>query len=375
MRNLMRRMITGGMALSLGCALAAASLAGCEQKAPAPSATPAPKAAAPAPAIPAPVAPRAEAPKTEAPKAGAPSTSTTRKFRFGVIAKSQSNPVFIAAKNGAMAAGRELAKERGVEIEVIWNTPPSEDAQKQAEFITQLANSGVDGIAVSVTDANVLTSAINAAVDKGVPVVCFDSDAPNSKRMAIYGMDDADAGQELARQLVKAMGDKGVVAVLAGNPNAANLQARVRGVREELAKHKGITIKDVYPHTETANDAVAKIKSVQTANPDITGWAFVGGWPLYTDKALEGVADKGVTVVSIDTLQLPLAYLKRGEVKALVGQDYYGWGYESIRMLLDYATDGKKPANPVVRAKVDIVTPDKAEEFGKVWEKWLTEVK
>ncbi len=296
-----------------------------------------------------------------------------KKFTFGVIAKSQSNPVFIAAKNGAMAAGRELSKD-GMTVEVLWQTPASEDAQKQAEFITQLANSGVDGIAVSVTDAKVLTSAIDAAVAKGVPVVCFDSDAPASKRMAIYGMDDVDAGKELARQLVKYMGEKGVVAILAGNQNATNLQARVRGVKEELATHKGITVKDTYYHVETAPEAVAKIKSVQTANPDVTGWAFVGGWPLYTDNALAGVADKGVTVVSIDTLPLPLAYVKKGEVKALVGQDYFGWGYESVRMLLDFAKDGKKPASATVRAKVDIVTKENVDEFGKVWqEKWLKE--
>jgi ribose transport system substrate-binding protein len=145
-------------------------------------------------------------------------------------------------------------------------------------------------------------------------------------------------------------------------------------VKEELAHHKGLTVKDTYYHVETAPEAVAKIKSVQTANPDITGWAFVGGWPLYTDNALAGVADKGVAVVSIDTLPLPLNYVKKGEVKALVGQDYFGWGYESVRMLLDYAKDGKKPATTAVRAKVDIVTKENADAFGKIWqEKWLKE--
>lgn len=293
------------------------------------------------------------------------------KFTFGIIAKSQNNPVFIAANNGAQAAAKEFTKD-GITVVAQWQTPPEEDAQKQAEYITQLANSGVDGIAVSVTDPKILTSAIDAAVAKGIPVVCFDSDAPASKRMAIYGMDDADAGKELARQLVKYMGEKGTVAILAGNQNAANLQARVRGVKEELANHKGITVKDTYYHGETAPEAVAKIKSVQTANPDVTGWAFVGGWPLYTSNALQGVADKGVTVVSIDTLPLPLEYVKKGEVKALVGQDYFGWGYESVRMLLDYAKDGKKPESVSVRAKVDIVTKDNVDEFGKVWtEKWL----
>lgn len=346
--------------------LAAGALTGCEQK-PAEVAKPAETmkpAEAPKPAA------DAKKDATAAP-AGTSAVAAKKKYTFGVIAKSQGNPVFIAAKNGAMAAGKELGAEQGVEIEVLWQTPAAEDAQKQAEFITQLANSGVDGIAVSVTDANVLTSAIDAAVAKGVPVVCFDSDAPNSKRMAIYGMDDVAAGEELGKQMVGAMGEKGVVAILAGNQNATNLQARVRGVKNELAKHAGITVKDTYYHVETAPEAVSRIKQVQGANPDITGWAFVGGWPLYTDNALQGVADKGVAVVSIDTLEQPLDYVRKGQVKALVGQDYFGWGYESVRMLLAKAKDGKDPANANVRAKVDIVTKDNVDAFAKTWDKWL----
>jgi ribose transport system substrate-binding protein len=375
----MKRVI--GQAGLVAALLLGMGLAACDNKTPAPApkpvvtpTTPATKPAEtkPAETKPADAAKPADAKPADTKRAAAtPAASTKKKFVFGVIAKSENNPVFQAAKTGAFDAGKELGKERGVEIEINWRTPPTEDAQKQAQAIADLVNVGVDGIAVSVTDANVLTAAINAAVDKGVQVVTFDSDAPASKRMATYGMDDVDAGKILAQQLVATMGEKGSVAILAGNQNATNLQARVRGVREELAKHKGITIKETYYHVETADAAVQKIKQVQTANPDITGWAFVGGWPLYTEKALAGVSDKGVTVVSIDTLPLPLAYVQRGEVKALVGQNYYGWGYESVRMLLDYAQTGKKPAETAVRAKVDIVKKENAEEFGKIWDKWL----
>lgn len=362
---------TLGMAAAL--LMSVGMFTGCEKKAEgptnAPAPTSAPKAAATTPAETKP----ADAKPADAKPAAATGDRkpSKNKFVFGVIAKSENNPVFQAAKTGAFDAAKELGAAEGVEIEINWRTPPTEDAQKQAQAIADLVNVGVDGIAVSVTDANVLTSAINAAVEKGVPVVTFDSDAPASKRMATYGMDDAEAGKLLAQQLVKTMGETGVVAILAGNQNATNLQARVRGVREELAKHKGISIKETYYHVETADAAVQKIKQVQTANPDVTGWAFVGGWPLYTEKALAGVADKGVTVVSIDTLELPLAYVKRGEVKALVGQNYYGWGYESVRMLLNNAAFGEKPAETTVRAQVDIVTKDNADEFGKIWDKWL----
>lgn len=350
-------------------------LSACERKAPAPT---------PAPATPAPAAKPAEAPKTpelpaghpDVSKPATPAASGAKKYTFGVIAKSQGNPVFQAARIGAMDAGKELSKD-GVEVTIDWRTPNNEDAQQQAQYIEQLVTSGVDGIAISVSDAKVLTSAIDSAVEKGVPVVCFDSDAPDSKRFAMYGMDDFESGQKLGEQMAKALGDtgdksvKGVVAILAGNQNATNLQNRVRGVKDALSHYKNITIKDTYYHIETAPEAVAKVKQVQGANPDITGWAMVGGWPLFSDNALDGVADKA-KVVAIDIVDTELVYVKNGQVQMLVGQNCWGWGNESVKILYDFVHNGKKPATPVIKAPVDIVTKDNVAEFEGMWKKWTS---
>jgi ribose transport system substrate-binding protein len=294
-------------------------------------------------------------------------------YKFAVIAKLDANPVFKAARTGAVDAAKELGEKNHCKIEIIWQCPTAkEDAQRQAQLIEQFTSQGVDGIAVSCSDAKVLTSAINAAVEKGIPVFTFDSDAPQSKRLANFGLDDVEAGKIVAQQLVKAMGEKGVVAILAGNQNATNLQARVRGVKEELAKHKDIKILDTYYHPETAAEAVAKVKQVQNTNPTITGWAMIGGWPLFTENALDGVYSSA-KIVSVDTLPAQLVYVRNQQVQALVGQDCYGWGYESVRMLLDKVHNGKNPKDAINHCKIDIVTKANVEEFTGLWEKWLGE--
>lgn len=297
-----------------------------------------------------------------------------RTYVLGVIAKSQSNPVFIAARTGAEDAAKELGQKLGVEIKIDWRTPVSEDGQKQAEFLEQLVAAGADGIAISCSDANVATLAINSAVDKGVPVVTFDSDAPRSKRLAYYGTDDFACGQQVAAELGKAMGGKGVVAILAGNQNAPNLQARVKGVKEGVKQFSEITVLDTYYHAETAQDAVARLEQVQAANPQITGWAFIGGWPLYTENALANIAGKA-KVVSVDALPQCLVYVKKGDVEVLLGQKVYEWGYESVRLLMDNLVDGKKPADPIVKAELVPVTAANADEYGKNWDKWLGQTK
>ncbi|MBS0186844.1 MAG: substrate-binding domain-containing protein, partial [Planctomycetes bacterium] len=208
------------------------------------------------------------------------SEAPKKTYRIGVIAKSQSNPVFQAARTGALDAGEDLSKKLGADVKVEWRTPVNEDAQQQAQYVEQLASQGFDGIAISASDANVLTAAVNSAIDRGVVVITFDSDIPASKRLAYYGINDEEAGRSVMRELAKSMGGKGgKIAILSGNQNATNLNARVKGVKDELAtlKDKGFTLKDVYYTKETASDAAALVQQVQTANPDIVGWAMVGG--------------------------------------------------------------------------------------------------
>lgn len=302
--------------------------------------------------------------------AGDSAKPATKSYLIGVVAKSDSNPVFQAARTGAEDAAAELSEKYGVTIEVSWQTPPSEDAQRQAQFVDQLVAAGADGITLSASDGNVLTDAVNRAVDAGVEFVTFDSDVPNSKRFAYYGIDDMECGRTLLRELVKYMGEEGIVAVLAGNQNAPNLQKRVAGIREEAAKHPGIKIKDVYYHGETAPEAAAKVQQVQAANPDITGWCMVGGWPLFTEHALDGVY-QSAKVVSVDHLPVELVYIRDGQVQALIGQDCYGWGHETVTMLVEKLIDGKTPEKVINTFELPIVTADNVDEYDGIWKKWL----
>ncbi|MCA9287990.1 MAG: substrate-binding domain-containing protein [Phycisphaerales bacterium] len=303
---------------------------------------------------------------------GAGNNGARPRYQIGVIAKSSGNAVFQAARQGAVDAARDLGQQMGCDVEIIWKTPNNEDAQQQAQYIEQLASQGVDGIAISCTDANIVTPAIDNAVDQGVTVVTFDSDAAASRRMCYYGVDDYTAGRKVMELLAERMGGEGVVAVLAGNQAAPNLQARVRGVREEAGEHDGIQILDVYYHVETPSDAVARMQQVQTANPQITGWALVGGWPLYTDSALDGIHENAA-IVSMDPLELPLNYMISGQVDALVGQPYYDWGYESVRLILNKVHHNENPAQELITVEPDVVASVEAAEALKGrWSRWLS---
>ena len=293
-----------------------------------------------------------------------------KSYTIGLVAKSQGNPVFQAARVGAEQAAKELGQKHNLNIKIDWRTPNEEDAQKQAEAIEQLVLNGAHGIAVSCSDANKLTDAINSAVRNGVPVATFDSDAPASRRFVSYAVDDVQCGERVMNELAKVMGEKGVVAILAGNQNAPNLQKRVQGVRNAAKKYPGIKIRETYYHKETPQDAAAKVEQVMQSNPDITGWAMIGGWPLFTDNALKWTPGS-VKCVSVDALPAELQYLRSGHVQVLLAQQVFEWGYRSVEHIINKVHFKKDPAAVKDVSELVRVTKDNVDEFAKNWEKWL----
>ena len=273
-------------------------------------------------------APAGSAPATGAPAAG-------RGLKIAVIAKSSTNPVFLSARTGAEVAAKELSQKHGIPVEIAWLTPPAEDGQVQAQRIAQAVNEGASAVLISCSDAGKVTGAINDAVGRGVPVMTFDSDAPQSSRFAFYGVDDIKTGEAVMRELAPLMNGKGKVAILAGNQNAPNLRSRVAGVKQEAAKYPGITIVDTFYHIETPQDAAAEVIRVKNAYPEITGWAMIGGWPLFTQTLLSDLDPKKVKIVAVDALPAELAYVEKGLAPVLLAQPTYNWGYVSVQKIVE----------------------------------------
>jgi len=298
------------------------------------------------------------------------SASAATSYTLGMVAKSQGNQFFEAARSGANDAARELGAKHGITIKIDWRTPNEEDAQKQADFIEQLVLAGADGIIVSCSDANKLTDAIDKAVAQGIPVVTFSGDAPASRRMVSIGIDDFHCGERTFEELARQLHGEGVVAAIDGNPNAVNLQQRAAGFRAAAKKYPGIRLVDIFYHKETPLDAVARIEQVMQANPDITGWGFLGGWPLFTDHALKWPAGT-IKCVSVDALPPQLDYVRSGHVQILLAQDVYGYGHQAVERLVAKLHLKQDPPAAIANTELTAVTAENVEAFARNWEKWL----
>jgi ribose transport system substrate-binding protein len=123
---------------------------------------------------------------------------------------------------------------------------------------------------------------------------------------------------------------------------------------------------------EDINLGVQGVEETMQAHPDLRGWFFVGLWPLVADrKAMplwEQAARQGtLKSVAFDTLPVELGLLRDGYISALIGQKYWGWGYDSVQILYD-RIESNKQFPGFIDTGTDIVTNNNVAAMARAWE-------
>lgn len=277
---------------------------------------------------------------------------------FAVIARNASAPFNPAIRAGAMAAAHEIPN-----AQITWAAP--KDASEQTSIIRRLISKHVNGIAISCADPDELQPAIDSAVDEGIPVVCFDSDSPDSKRASFFGVDDRAAGRKMGELLKAALPDGGDVAVLTGAMDVDALNERISGFKDAINGSK-LMLVTVYPCGGDPAKAAVVVRDYNRSHPNIKGWAMVVGLPVLGPPPgpFAGANPGDVKVVAFDTARPELDYVRKGYVTALVGRKYYEWGHRSVK-ILDQLDRRKKVLPLAADDGLDVVTKDNVEAFAR----------
>ncbi len=287
------------------------------------------------------------------------------------IPKALNNPVFEVGRQGALKKAEELSAKGPIKVEVLYTASVQSDAAEQSRVVEDVVAKGVDAIGISCNDPTALEDPIKKALDAGIPVMTWDSDSPKSGRFTYLGVDNYEGGKAAADLLIKAMGRKGKVALLTGVPGAFNLEERIRGFKDGI---QGTDIQIV--KTVACNDDIDKgvqvVEETMQAVPDLSGWFFVGLWPLFAKKGSMPLWEKATLsgkckVVSFDTLPVELDYMKQGYLVGLVGQKYWGWGYDTVQMIYDKIMSGKT-FDSFTNSGMDLVTKKNVDAMKKMWD-------
>jgi ribose transport system substrate-binding protein len=284
---------------------------------------------------------------------------------FAIVPKSISVAFYADVEKGCKEEGDKLG------VNVIYTGPDTPDPAKQVQILQDLVSRGVDGFAVAPMDAESVIGVIDAALKKGIKVITFDSDSPKSKRIAFVGTNNYQGGVEAGKVFAEDQ-PEGKFAVITGGLAAANHNERGAGFRDAL-KASGGKYTEVpgspFPCNDDAAKSIQIIQDVLTRYPDINGFFFSGGWPLFGAaeayvRAVEvNNRVENLVVVSFDSLPEEIALLKKQYVDALIGQRPYAMGVKSVDVLNDLVQGKTVPA--VIDTGVDVITQDNVDQFLK----------
>jgi ribose transport system substrate-binding protein len=257
-------------------------------------------------------------------------------------------------------------------VQLITVGPTSADAVEQTRVLDDLIARRVDGIAVSCNDPTACVDPINRAVAAGIPVMTWDSDAPESRRFSFLSIDNTAAGRRAVELLAEAIDGSGKVAIITGVPGGLNLEQRVAGFRTVMANHPSIEIVAEVATNEDISRGVQGVEEVMQAHPDLKGWFFAGMWPLFADRGAmplweEATRAGRLKTVSFDTLPFQLELLRDGYLTALIGQKYWGWGYDSVQIVYDHLVH-RRDTPDFIDAGMDVVTMNNVDEMIRAWE-------
>lgn len=283
-----------------------------------------------------------------------------------------------------MAKGME-AERAVLGCEATWQGPAQADNNAQKRVFEDAMAAGVDGIGVSPINADAFAPVIDDAVRQGIPVITFDSDAPESKRLAYIGTDNNEAGKRAGEQAVRLFPDGARMVAFVGNMSAQNARDRYQGFLDAV-KGKGITM--LQPPYEDDKDAVGRAhRNVQDALTRYSGrvdgllglYSYNG--PAIVDEVRKAGLGGKVKVICFDGEPKTLSNLEHGLVDATVVQKPYEFGRLATRLLylvnrkgLGAALADMKPElerqgmavhGSVIDTGVEVVTPANAGDFLK----------
>jgi ribose transport system substrate-binding protein len=234
----------------------------------------------------------------------------------------------------AQAGLTDAAKEMGVKAEM--DGPSTLSPKEELDSFQKAVGMHPAGILVSVTDLQSFKAPIDAAIQQGIPVICLDSDAPDSKRVLFIGTDNFRAGQESAKRIAGILKGQGQI-VLITLPGQLNLDERVRGVYDALTKYPGIKILQSIDDKGDSRNAYDGISALLAKKQKIDGILCLeasGGSGAAAALHREDLTGK-IAIVAFDKDPETLDGVQKGWINATVVQKPYIMAYYGLKFLDD----------------------------------------
>jgi ribose transport system substrate-binding protein len=257
-----------------------------------------------------------------------PASATMRKLAF--VSNNAAN-FWSFARAGCNEAAKELGN-----VQVDFRITASGGSAEQTEILNDLVAKGTDGIAVSVNDPDNQVGFLNKIAGQTL-LICADSDAAASKRMAYIGTDNEAAGEQAGNMIKECLPNGGSIMLFVGHSDAQNAVERAAGIKKALA---GSNVQIVDIRTDDTDPVRAQKNAEDTLvkYPDIG--CLVGLWNYNGPAIFKAVRNAGkigqVKIVCFDDEADTLSGIASGAIYGTVVQNPFEFGKEAVTMMDKY---------------------------------------
>jgi ribose transport system substrate-binding protein len=281
------------------------------------------------------------------------------------------HPFWVGCLRGAEAAAAQLG------VTIKYGGDPEYDVNKAVAAFEQIVATKPKGVLLTCISPEPFIEPINNAVNAGVPVITFDSDSPDSKRLSFVSTDNSFLGSFLcdfmaANLIPGASGKVGVV----GRPDQLNIRQRMDGfAARSAARYPNLKLTDIIDNKGDIPIGTANVVAMLQSNPDVSViFAADGIAASCAVQALEETGRTNIKIMTVDSTQDILDLIKAGKLYGTVAQNTFNMGYWAMMQMYAYTHDLIDPFNnwkvektspmpPYINSGVDIVTAQNADSF------------
>jgi simple sugar transport system substrate-binding protein len=257
-------------------------------------------------------------------------------WKFVFVNHVTTNPFFVPTRYGAEDACALLG------CTYQWTGSEKSIATDMVNALNTGVSAKADGIAVCLVDLTAFNDPVEKALAAGIPVVSYNADAKDNKRLCYIGQDLFLSGKGLGQRIVELVGEGEVVGFIA-TPGQLNIQPRLDGAKEAIKESgKKITLNEVATGP-TVNEELSRIQAYYTGHPDLKGMFAVDAGStegVAKTMAANKLREKGVHAGGFDLLPTTLDAIKKGDLDFTIDQQPYLQGFYTVMVLFMYKISG-----------------------------------
>ena len=170
----------------------------------------------------------------------------------------------------------------------------------------------------------------------------------------MFQPDTFDAGITAAKEMGKALENDGRIIILCGDEDILVNKVRKEGFLSQISGMKGMKVLDTVYIEDNEDDTYAKAVEAINRYPDANGIYITTGTPLAAARAIEESGRK-ISLIVFDHSQEIFKYIRKGIIKAAIGQDPFGQGHDPIIYMYNCIVTGEPLPSTNMKCRVNVV--------------------